>query len=101
MKLILHLSHFNWSVELLEDALEVCVRMWTADRGDRGGFTGHHVQAERLLNLPQSLQRPHPPILIAGGGERRTLRLVARYADACSLRPDPDTPTSSPCCTAL
>jgi alkanesulfonate monooxygenase SsuD/methylene tetrahydromethanopterin reductase-like flavin-dependent oxidoreductase (luciferase family) len=43
-----------------------------------------------LLNLPQSLQRPHPPILIAGVGERRTLALVARYGDACNLRPTPD-----------
>jgi alkanesulfonate monooxygenase SsuD/methylene tetrahydromethanopterin reductase-like flavin-dependent oxidoreductase (luciferase family) len=44
------------------------------------------------LNVPQSLTRPHPPILIAGSGERRTLPLVARYADACNLRPGPDIP---------
>jgi alkanesulfonate monooxygenase SsuD/methylene tetrahydromethanopterin reductase-like flavin-dependent oxidoreductase (luciferase family) len=42
--------------------------------------------------VPQALQRPHPPILIAGTGERRTLPLVARYADACSLRPSPEIP---------
>jgi F420-dependent oxidoreductase-like protein len=76
--------------ELLEDALEVCLRMWSGDRGDDGLYKGHHVTAQRLLNLPQSLQRPHPPVLIAGDGERRTLPLVARYADACSLRPTPD-----------
>jgi alkanesulfonate monooxygenase SsuD/methylene tetrahydromethanopterin reductase-like flavin-dependent oxidoreductase (luciferase family) len=44
------------------------------------------------LNVPQSLSRPHPPILIAGSGERRTLPLVARYADACNLRPSPEIP---------
>jgi hypothetical protein len=47
---------------------------------------------ERPLNLPQSLSRPHPPILIAGGGEKRTLPLVARYADACNLPPSPELP---------
>jgi F420-dependent oxidoreductase-like protein len=78
--------------ELLEDALEVCTRMWTGDHGDDGPFTGHHVRAERLLNCPQALHRRRPPILIAGDGERRTLALVARYADACSLRPGPDIP---------
>jgi F420-dependent oxidoreductase-like protein len=78
--------------ELLEDALELCTRMWKGEHGDGGAFDGHHVHAERLLNLPQALQRPHPPILIAGDGERRTLPLVARYADACSLRPTPDIP---------
>jgi F420-dependent oxidoreductase-like protein len=78
--------------ELLEDALEVCTRMWSGDHGDDRGFDGHHVHAARLLNLPQALQRPRPPILIAGDGEQRTLPLVARYADACSLRPTPDIP---------
>jgi alkanesulfonate monooxygenase len=78
--------------ELLEDALEVCLRMWSGDHGEDGPYQGHHVAAKRLLNLPQSLQRPHPPILIAGVGERRTLALVARYGDACSLQPSPDIP---------
>ena len=78
--------------ELLEDALEVCVRMWSGDHGDDGPFDGHHVHAERLLNVPQARHRPRPPILIAGDGERRTLPLVARYADACSLRPTPEIP---------
>jgi alkanesulfonate monooxygenase SsuD/methylene tetrahydromethanopterin reductase-like flavin-dependent oxidoreductase (luciferase family) len=78
--------------ELLEDALELCTRMWAGDHGDDGRLDGHHVHASRLLNLPQALQRPRPPILIAGTGERRTLALVARYADACSLRPGPEIP---------
>jgi F420-dependent oxidoreductase-like protein len=78
--------------ELLEDALEVCTRMWSGEHGDDGPYDGHHVHADRLLNVPQSLQRPHPPILIAGDGERRTLPLAARYGDACSLRPTPDIP---------
>lgn len=78
--------------ELLEDALEVCTRMWTGEQGDEGRYDGHHVTATRLLNVPQAVQRPHPPILIAGSGERRTLPLVARYGDACSLRPGPDIP---------
>lgn len=78
--------------ELLEDALELCRRMWQGDMGDEKPFAGHHVRAERPLNVPQSVQRPGPPILIAGTGERRTLPLVARYGDACSLRPGPEIP---------
>ena len=78
--------------ELLEDVLEVCLRMWQGDRGADGPYTGHHVAAERLLNLPQVQQRPHPPILIAGSGEQRTLAFVARYADACNLYPTPEVP---------
>jgi F420-dependent oxidoreductase-like protein len=76
--------------ELLEDALDVCTRMWSGEHGTDTAFTGHHVDAARLLNSPQSVQRPRPPILIAGDGEQRTLALVARYADACSLRPYAD-----------
>jgi alkanesulfonate monooxygenase SsuD/methylene tetrahydromethanopterin reductase-like flavin-dependent oxidoreductase (luciferase family) len=71
------------------DCLEVCTRMWSG-RGDR--FTGNHIVAERLLNVPQALQRPRPGILVPGGGEVRTLALVARYGDACSLRPGPEIP---------
>jgi alkanesulfonate monooxygenase SsuD/methylene tetrahydromethanopterin reductase-like flavin-dependent oxidoreductase (luciferase family) len=67
--------------------------MWAGERGDERPFRGRHVRLERPLNLPQSLSRPHPPILIAGGGERRTLPLVARYADACNLSPSPEIPT--------
>jgi F420-dependent oxidoreductase-like protein len=73
--------------ELLEDALRICLQMWS---GDDGPFTGTHAKLERTLNAPQAISRPHPPILIGGSGERKTLRLVARYAQACNLFPGPD-----------
>jgi F420-dependent oxidoreductase-like protein len=78
--------------DLLEETIQVCLRMWEGDHGSDQPFAGTQVRAERPLNLPQSLSRPHPPILIAGSGERRTLPLVARYADACNLRPSPEIP---------
>jgi F420-dependent oxidoreductase-like protein len=78
--------------ELLEDTVQICLRMWAGERGDERPFTGKQIQLDRALNLPQSLSRPHPPILIAGSGEQRTLPLVARYADACNIRPGPDIP---------
>ena len=56
--------------------------MWSADNGP---YRGRHYQLDETLNVPQALRQPHPPILIGGGGEQRTLRLVARYADACNL----------------
>jgi F420-dependent oxidoreductase-like protein len=78
--------------EMLEEAIQICLRMWSGERGDERPFEGKHYRLERPLNLPQSISRPHPPIMIAGDGERKTLRLVARYADACSLRPKPEIP---------
>ena len=78
--------------EMLEETVQLCLRMWSGERGDERPFDGKHYKLERPLNLPQSLSRPHPPIMIAGDGERKTLRLVARYADACSLRPRPEIP---------
>lgn len=77
---------------LLEETVEVCLRMWAGEQGDEQPFHGRYLQLERPLNVPQSLSRPHPPILVAGSGERRTLPLVARYADACNLRPSPEIP---------
>ena len=78
--------------ERLEEMLQICLRMWHGEQGDERPFEGKHYRIERPLNLPQSLARPHPPILIAGSGEQRTLRLVARYADACNLQPGPQIP---------
>jgi alkanesulfonate monooxygenase len=66
--------------------------MWSGEQGDGRPFEGKHYRLGRSLNLPQSTSRPRPPIMIAGDGEKKTLRLVARYADACSLRPGPQVP---------
>jgi F420-dependent oxidoreductase-like protein len=68
--------------ERLEEALQICLQMWS---GDNGPFTGRHYQLTETLCVPAPLRQPHPPIMIGGGGERRTLRLVARYGDACNL----------------
>jgi F420-dependent oxidoreductase-like protein len=76
--------------DLLDETVQACLRMWHGEQGDEQPFHGRYVRLERPLNVPQSLSRPHPPILIAGGGERRTLPLVARYADACNISPSPE-----------
>ena len=76
-------------LEVLEETIQICLQMW---QGDERPFAGRHFQLERPLNVPQSLARPHPPIMIGGSGERKTLKLVARYADACNLYPLPDLP---------
>src|SRR5258705_12254894 len=73
--------------ERLEETLQICLQMWG---GDETPFEGKHYQLARPLNRPQPLTRPHPPIMIGGGGERKTLRFVARYAQACNLFPGPD-----------
>jgi F420-dependent oxidoreductase-like protein len=74
--------------EMLEELLQVAHQMWD---GDETPFQGRHYQLARPLNSPNSVQRPRPPILVAGGGERKTLRLVARYGDACHLTDLPGT----------
>jgi alkanesulfonate monooxygenase SsuD/methylene tetrahydromethanopterin reductase-like flavin-dependent oxidoreductase (luciferase family) len=78
--------------EFLEETVRACLEMWTGEHGSDRPIEGKHVWMGRALNLPQSLSRPHPPILIAGSGERRTLPLVAKYADACNIRPSPEIP---------
>ncbi len=68
--------------------------MWSDDDGP---YNGKHYQLERTLNSPATITKPHPPILIGGGGEKKTLRLVAKYAQACNLFPSPSSRTSSMC----
>ncbi|MFF3563697.1 LLM class F420-dependent oxidoreductase [Streptomyces sp. NPDC002574] len=73
--------------ERLEETLRICLQMWS---GDEDPYTGTHHTLDRTLNSPQSLSRPHPYLLIGGSGEKKTLRLVARYADACNIFAGPE-----------
>ncbi|GAA5064186.1 LLM class F420-dependent oxidoreductase [Nocardia callitridis] len=68
--------------ERLEETLQICLQMWSEDNGP---YKGKHYQLAETLCVPAPLARPRPPILIGGGGEKKTLLLVARYADACNL----------------
>jgi alkanesulfonate monooxygenase len=73
--------------ERLEEALQIYLQMCG---DDDSAYEGKHYRLGRTLNSPQALQRPHPPILIGGAGEKKTLRLVAQYAQACNLFPTPE-----------
>lgn len=73
--------------ERLEEALQICLQMWSDDNGP---YDGHYYQLAETICVPRPIQQPRPRILIGGSGEVKTLRLVARYADACNLfAPDP------------
>jgi F420-dependent oxidoreductase-like protein len=68
--------------ERLEETLQIAKQMWS---DNNGAYTGKHFQLAETLCNPQPLSQPHPPILIGGSGEKKTLQLVAKYADACNL----------------
>src|SRR6516162_8652189 len=73
--------------EHLEEAIQICLQMWSDDNGP---YAGRHYQLEATLCSPQPVSSPRPRIMIGGSGERKTLRLVAQYADACNIFGGPD-----------
>lgn len=75
--------------ERLEETLQICLRMWSEDESP---YVGTHYQLERPMNSPQNLTRPHPPIMVGGSGEQKTLRFVAKYAQACNIFSSPELP---------
>jgi F420-dependent oxidoreductase-like protein len=76
--------------EMLEETLRIAHEMWQGERGSEAAFDGRQFQAMRLMNSPQSISRPRVPIMIGGGGEKKTLRLVAQYADATNVFGGPE-----------
>jgi F420-dependent oxidoreductase-like protein len=76
--------------EMLEETLQIAHEMWQGERGSEAAFDGRQFHATRLMNSPQSISRPRVPIMIGGGGEKKTLRLVAQYADATNVFGGPE-----------
>ncbi len=76
--------------EMLEETLRISHEMFEGERGSGATFEGRQYQATRLMNSPQSISRPRVPIMVGGGGEKKTLRLVAQYADACNVFGNPE-----------
>jgi F420-dependent oxidoreductase-like protein len=76
--------------EMLEETLRIAHEMWQGERGSEAAFDGRQFHAMRLMNSPQSISRPRVPIMIGGGGEKKTLRLVAQYADATNVFGGPE-----------
>ena len=68
--------------EMLEETLQIALQMWS---GNVAPFEGKHYHLAETLNVPNTLQPPHPPIMIGGTGEQKTFRLIAKYADACNI----------------
>jgi F420-dependent oxidoreductase-like protein len=73
---------------MFREAVEIIHRMWTEPYPE---FHGKYYNIDRPINEPKGVQKPHPPLWIGGGGEKVTLRLVAKWADACNVGPDPET----------
>jgi F420-dependent oxidoreductase-like protein len=76
--------------EMLDETLQIAHQMWQGERGTEAEFHGRQFQATRLMNSPQSISRPRVPIMIGGGGEQKTLKLVAQYADASNVFGGPE-----------
>ncbi len=76
--------------EMLEETLRIAHEMFEGERGSERAFEGRHYRPKRLLNSPQSISRPRVPIMIGGGGEQKTLRLVAQYGDASNVFGGPE-----------
>jgi F420-dependent oxidoreductase-like protein len=76
--------------EMLEETLQIAQEMFQGEKGSQRGLRGRHYRPTRLLNSPQSISRPRVPIMIGGGGEQKTLRLVAQYGDATNVFGGPE-----------